>query len=238
LTGAFYWIPSAGLSAIIIDAVAPLVSHPRNTYQFFQVAPLEGVIFLAAVIITIFTSIEIGIYFSIAASAALLIVKIARPRGKFLGRVRVRQDEPNGTVQHRDVYVPLHPDGVRRSAINVEAPPPGVIVFRMEEAFLYVNASRYADQIADYARETTRNGQDYAATSQGDRPWNDPGPSRFAKRKHGEEEEKAAANASKPLLRAVVFDLAGVSNVDTTSIQNLIDLRCVSFPLLPPAYRC
>jgi hypothetical protein len=97
----------------------------------------------------------------------------------------------------------------------------------MEEAFLYVNASRYADQIADYARQTTRNGQDYSLTSQGDRPFNDPGPSRFAKRKEGAEAEKAAENAAKPLLRAVVFDLAGVSNVDTTSIQNLIDLRCV-----------
>ncbi|GAA5855608.1 hypothetical protein JCM8547_001614 [Rhodosporidiobolus lusitaniae] len=226
LTGAFYWISNAALAAVIIDAVAPLVSHPRNTYQFFKVSPLEGVIFLAAVIITIFTTIEIGIYFSIAASAALLLFRIARPRGKFLGRVRVRADESNST-KTRDVYLPLNPDGVRRSAIPVEAPPSGVIVFRMEEAFLYVNASRYADQIADYARETTRNGQDYSLTSQGDRPWNDPGPSRFAKRKLDQEAAKAAENAAKPLLRAVVFDFSGVSNVDTTSIQNLIDLRRV-----------
>ncbi|GAA5823562.1 hypothetical protein JCM11251_000681 [Rhodosporidiobolus azoricus] len=229
LTGAFYWIPNAGLAAVIIDAVAPLVSHPRATYGFFQVAPLEGVIFLAAVIITIFTSIEIGIYFSIAASAALLLFRMAKPRGKFLGRVRVRQEDRSGAVQARDVYVPLAPDGVRNSSVNVEAPPPGVIVFRMEEAFLYVNASRYADQIADYARLTTRNGQDYSLTSQGDRPWNDPGPNRFQKRKsHAETEAaKQAQNEAKPLLKAVVFDMAGVSNVDTTSIQNLVDLRRV-----------
>ncbi|GAA5907074.1 hypothetical protein JCM6882_005162 [Rhodosporidiobolus microsporus] len=229
LTGAFYWIPNAGLAAVIIDAVFPLISHPRATYGFFQVAPLEGVIFLAAVIITIFTSIEIGIYFSISASAALLLFRMAKPRGKFLGRVRVRQEDKAGSIQARDVYVPLTPDGVRNSTINVEAPPEGVIVFRMEEAFLYVNASRYADQIADFARQTTRNGQDYSLTSQGDRPWNDPGPNRFQKRKsHAEiEAAKAAANAAKPLLKAVVFDMAGVSNVDTTSIQNLVDLRRV-----------
>ncbi|GAA6031134.1 hypothetical protein JCM8097_004020 [Rhodosporidiobolus ruineniae] len=223
LTGAFYWIPNAALAAVIIDAVAPLVSHPRNTYQFFKVSPLEGVIFLAAVIITVFTSIEIGVYFSIAASAALLLFRIARPRGKFLGRVRV-----SGVEGSRDVYLPIEDDH-RKSAVKVDAPPPGVIVFRMEEAFLYVNASRYADQIADYAREHTRNGQDYSLVSQGDRPWNDPGPSRFSKSSRNADKFAAQqqANAEKPLLRSVVFDFSGVAQVDTTSVQNLADLRGV-----------
>lgn len=79
--------------------------------------------------------IENGIYFSIAASAALLLFRVAKPRGKFLGRVRVRQEEKDGSSQARDVYVPLNPDGIRNADIRVEAPPPGVIVFRMEEAF-------------------------------------------------------------------------------------------------------
>ncbi|GAA5970486.1 hypothetical protein JCM11641_007324 [Rhodosporidiobolus odoratus] len=229
LTGAFYWIPNAGLAAIIIDAVSGLVAHPRQTYGFFQVSPLEGAIFLIAVILTIFTSIEIGIYFSIAASAALLLVRIAKPRGKFLGRVKVRSDDsPTGS---RDVYLPLDPDGVRAPAVRVENPPPGIIVFRMEEAFLYVNASRYADQIAEYARLHTKNGQDYSLTSQGDRPWNDPGPNRFQAREGGKyaerERRRREENERKVGLRAVVFDFSGVSNVDTTSVQNLVDLRRV-----------
>ncbi|GAA6012130.1 hypothetical protein JCM10207_005140 [Rhodosporidiobolus poonsookiae] len=229
LTGAFYWIPNAGLAAVIIDAVAPLVSSPRNTYNFWLVSPIEAVIFLAAVIITIFTTIEIGIYFSVAASAALLLLRMAKPRIRFLGRVRVRNEEQDGTTQSRDVYVPLNPDGVRNPSVAVDAPPAGVIVVRMEEAMLYPNASRYADQIADYVREITRNGQDFSLTSQGDRPWNDPGPNRFQKKGRFAEQEalRAELNAQKPLLKSLVFDFSGVSNVDTTSIQNLVDLRRV-----------
>lgn len=37
----------------------------------------------------------------------------------------------------------------------------------------------------------------------------------------------AQIEASKPILRAVVFDFSGVSNIDTTSVQNLVDLRRV-----------
>ncbi|GAA5892716.1 SLC26/SulP family anion transporter [Sporobolomyces salmoneus] len=227
LTGAFYWIPSAGLSAVIIEAVGGLIASPRQTYSYWLVSPLECIIFLAAVIITFFTTIEIGIYFAIAASAALLLVRLAKPRGSFLGRVRVRQEDKDGETTVRDVYVPLRPVTPKDTSVVVEAPPEGVIVFRMEEAFLYVNASHFADQIQDHARETTRNGQDYSLTSQGDRPWNDPGPNRWQQKGNRAEIEKIKAeeNERKPLLRAVVFDFSTVSNVDTTSIQNLVDLR-------------
>jgi len=187
--------------------------------------------------------------FAIAASAALLLVRLAKPRGSFLGRVRVRQEDKSGDITVRDVYVPLRPVTPKDTAVVVEAPPEGIIVFRMEEAFreslffpilwrdshsdiffstiVYVNASHFADQIQDHAKETTRNGQDYSLTSQGDRPWNDPGPNRWQQKGNRAELEKIKQeeNERKPLLRAVVFDFSTVSNVDTTSIQNLVDLR-------------
>ena len=50
LTGAFFWIPSAGLSAIIIAAVGDLVAPPRVVYNFWRVAPLECLIWWAAVV--------------------------------------------------------------------------------------------------------------------------------------------------------------------------------------------
>lgn len=57
----------------------------------------------------------------------------------------------------------------------------------------------------------------------------DPGPLRWAKQKELAEGELSHAEieAQRPLLRAVVFDMASVSNVDTTSVQNLVDLRRV-----------
>lgn len=63
---------------------------------------------------------------------------VARPRGQFLGRVRIHSDTegPDAPLSQRDVYVPQHPDGVRNPHIIVEAPPPGVIIYRFEEAFV------------------------------------------------------------------------------------------------------
>ncbi|KAK4706104.1 solute carrier family 26 (sodium-independent sulfate anion transporter), member 11, partial [Phenoliferia sp. Uapishka_3] len=230
LTGAFYWIPNAALSAVIIHAVGDLIASPRQVYGFWKVSPIEAIIFLGAVIITVFTSIEIGIYSSVGASAALLLYRIARPKGQFLGRVRVRADiEGPAPLSQRDVYVPRQPDGIRNPNLRVDAPPPGVIIYRFDEAFLYPNASYYSDVILAYAKEHTRSGQDYTAGTPGDRPWNDPAPSRWAKQEvvGADGLTRAEANAGKPLLRAVIFDFSGVSNVDTTSVQNLVDLRRV-----------
>ncbi|GAA6051245.1 hypothetical protein JCM3770_005890 [Rhodotorula araucariae] len=229
LAPAFYWIPNAGLSAVIIEAVGTLIAHPRQTYMYWLVSPVEAIIFLVAVILTVFTSIEIGIYFSIAASAALLLVRMAMPRGKLLGRVRVRQERPTGTVDTREVWVPLTPPDVENPQVIVEAPPPGLIIFRMEESFLYINAAHYTDQLVAYAHQHTRNGQDYSLTPQGDRPWNDAGPNRFQQRKShiDTEARKAEENAGKPPLKAVVFDFGVVSHVDTTAIQGLVDARKV-----------
>lgn len=87
LTDAFYWIPNATLSAVIIHAVCDLMSHPRATWKLWLTSPLEAIIFVAAVVITVFVTIEAGIYFSISASAALLLLRIAKAKGEFLGRV-------------------------------------------------------------------------------------------------------------------------------------------------------
>jgi sodium-independent sulfate anion transporter 11 len=57
----------------------------------------------------------------------------------------------------------------------------------------------------------------------------DPGPLPWAKPEAEIDGQlnKAQLERAKPILRAVVFDFSGVSNIDTTSIQNLVDLRRV-----------
>jgi sodium-independent sulfate anion transporter 11 len=89
LTDAFFYIPNAVLSAIIIHAVADLVVSPRGAYAFWRVSPFEFFIWLAAVLVSVFSTIENGIYTSLAASLVLLLFRIAKPGGAFLGRVRV-----------------------------------------------------------------------------------------------------------------------------------------------------
>ncbi|OCH95306.1 sulfate permease [Obba rivulosa] len=217
LTPAFFWIPTAGLSAVIIHAVADLVTTPRQAYSFWRVSPLEFVIWLAAVLVTVFSTIEDGIYTSICASLALLLVRLARPRGYFLGKVTLtaRSQEKAET---RDVYVPLNPKpSLMNADVKVTPPAPGVIVYRFEESFLYPNSSLLNTILVDYVKAHMRRGKDMSLVSPSDRPWNDPGP------RPGQDENEE--NLKKPVLRAIVLDFSGVSQIDTTAVQSLIDTR-------------
>jgi sodium-independent sulfate anion transporter 11 len=78
LTPIFFWISQASLAAVIIHAVGDLIAGPRTLKKFWQANPVEFFIFWAGVIITIFSSIEIGIYVTIASSGALLLYRIAK----------------------------------------------------------------------------------------------------------------------------------------------------------------
>ena len=68
-------------------------------------------------------------------------------------------------VSYTYKWVPLsmkdtNPDKVHTRFINeridVEEPPPGVIVYRMNESFVYPNASAQTDNIIDYIKRNTR----------------------------------------------------------------------------------
>jgi sodium-independent sulfate anion transporter 11 len=215
---AFYWIPNATLSGLIIHAVADLVTSPKQSIAFWRVSPLEYLIFVGAVLWSVFYNIESGIYWSLVCSVVLLLFRIARPKGHFLGRVRIRTEDSEDAPT-RDVFVPIEEsgDGVTNRNVAVEPPPPGVIIYRFEESFLYPNASYINDRLVEYAKKNTRRGKDYSQIKKGDRPWNDPGP------KKGEEHTEE--DSHKPLLRAVILDFSAVANIDTTGVQNLVDAR-------------
>ncbi|KAI0818831.1 sulfate permease [Irpex lacteus] len=217
LTPAFFWIPNAGLSAIIIHAVADLVAPPKQVYNFWRVSPLEFCIWTAAVLVTIFSTIENGIYTSICTSAALLLVRIARPRGYFMGKLSLRSADHNAQ-ESRDVYIPLNPKAsLQNSAVKVLPPAPGVIVYRFEESFVYPNSSILNSEIVDYVKANMRRGVDVSKIRLADRPWNDPGP------RPGQDE--SAENNKKPELKAIVLDFSTVSQIDTTAVQALVDTR-------------
>nr|VWO98822.1 Diguanylate cyclase [Ganoderma boninense] len=215
LTPAFFWIPNAALSAVIIHAVADLVASPKQVFSFWRVSPLEFFIWAAAVLVTVFSSIENGIYTSICASLALLLVRLAHPRGYFLGKVTL--SEQRNPSETREVYVPLKERPGVLSPIKVVPPSPGVIVYRFEESVLYPNTSLLNDALVDYVKKHTRRGIDMSQIRMSDRPWNDPGP------KPGQDEN--AENLAKPALHAIVLDFSGVSHIDTTGVQSLIDTR-------------
>ena len=202
LTPAFFWIPTAGLSAVIIHAVADLIASPSQVYAFWRISPLEFFIWWAAVFVTIFSTIENGIYTSICSSLLLLLVRIAHPRGYFLGKVTLSDPQNRNTT--REVFLPLRPDGVTNSDVKVEPPSPGVIVYRLEESYLYPNCSIVNDVIVDHVKKHMRRGIDVSKIRPGDRPWNDPGPP------NNDAIAAQAVNDAKPELHAIVLDFSAM----------------------------
>ena len=215
---AFYWIPNASIAAIIIHAVADLVASPKQSYAFWRVSPLEYFIFVGAVLWSVFYTIESGIYWSLASSVVLLLFRIARPKGHFLGRIHINggSNLHDGEIGQREVYVPLEDDGITNRELDIDAPPPGIVIYRFEESFLYPNASYINDRLVDHVKSTTRRGRE-PPRRKGDRAWNDA-------RKQLSPDDQAIEDR-KPLLRAVILDFGGVANIDTTGVQNLIDTR-------------
>lgn len=209
LTPAFYYIPSAILAAVIIHAVSDLVSGPAFVMQLWRINPLELFTFVAAVVITFFTSVEYGIYVSVGLSIVILLIRIARPRYSVLGRIPINNSEKKEHDGHY-LYVPeTHPSLGKL----VEPVEPGVLVFRFDEALTYPNSSFVADRIIEQVRHRTRRGKPLSS-NKGDRPWND--------NSSPKEDELSAAN---PRLTAVVFDFATVNNLDSTGIQTLLDVQ-------------
>ncbi|KAJ5828352.1 Sulfate permease [Penicillium chrysogenum] len=238
LPALFFFIPKSSLSAVIIHAVGDLVTPPRITYQFWRVSPIDALIFLMGVIVIIFSTIETGIYCTISVSLAVLLFRLARARGQFLGYIQVHSvvgdhilnaskgdsntEFGDGTGMPRRIYLPTEHEGGTNPRIKIHQPAPGVFIYRVSEGFNYPNANHYTDHLVSHIFKETRRTNSQAWETTGDRPWNDPGPTR-AERKVLMAEE--APTSPLPTLRAIILDFAAVNNVDVTSVQNLIDVR-------------
>lgn len=176
LTAVFFYIPNAVLSAVIIHAVGDLITSPATCYQFWRVSPIDLIIFFIGVIVTIFTTIEIGIYTTVSVSAAVFGFRTLKATGRFLGKVKVRSVYGNGTqgspkdeynpgvqdstsstvaeggdfldeLSHRNLFLPIgHEDG-SNPEIEVESPYPGVFIYRFSEGFNYLSAFHYLDKL-------------------------------------------------------------------------------------------
>ncbi|CAM0142513.1 unnamed protein product [Umbelopsis sp. WA50703] len=211
LTPAFYYIPDSILAAVIIHAVSDLVSGPKFLKQLWHINPLELGTFVAAVIITFFTTVEYGIYVSVGLSIVILLVRIARPRYSVLGRIPLQRrpsDECEKTDNDRYIYVPTTHRSLRD---YVQPTPPGIICFRFDESLTYPNSGFISDKIIEYVRSNTRRGKPLPE-KKGDRAWND-------------NSTPESEDTNKTVLKALVFDFSGVNNLDSTGVQMLLDVQ-------------
>ncbi|KYK54258.1 sulfate permease II [Drechmeria coniospora] len=232
LTAVFYYIPNAALAAVIIHAVGDVITPPKVIVQFWRVSPLEVPIFMAGVLVTIFTTIEIGIYTTIGISFAVLVWRLFLSRGRLLGQARIRtikattanewsrerQEEAVTEEQGlslRTGFLALdHEDGSNPRVV-VQRPHPGVFIYRFAEGFNYPNSSRYLNHLTDTIFRETKRTDPSSLGKLGDRPWNDAGPRTL----------KLDDIDPRPTLKAVILDFSSVNNIDVTATQALIDVR-------------
>ncbi|KAF5963600.1 family sulfate permease [Fusarium coicis] len=239
LTAVFFYIPNAALAAVIIHAVGDLVTPPNTIYQFWRVSPIEVFIFFTGVTVSVFAQIEDGLYATVLLSGAVFIYRILKAKGRFLGKVKVHSvigdhvigDDHRkvvgeyGTIEDsdvsaRNVFIPLgHGDG-SNPEVEVDHPYPGIFIYRFSEGFNYPNANSSLDYLTDFIQSNTQRSSPEAFERPGDRPWNNPGPRKSAKRPVNSDPDSAL-----PTLKAVILDFSSVNNVDITSIQRLIDIR-------------
>ena len=241
----FYYIPRPVLAAVIIHAVIDLITSPNTLYQFWRVNPLEVFVFVIGVIISIFFTIEEGIYTTVGLSAAILLFRILKATGRFLGKVKVHSVlgdyvigdhhrdllgeygtfSPLASHTARNVFLPIgHSDG-SNPEIGVDNPYPGIFIYRFREGFNYPNASHTLDHLTTHILANTRRTNPNHYAKKGDRPWNDPGPSRLLLRSSQRKQSEVEKVDGLPTLKAIIFDFSSVNNVDITSVQSLIDVR-------------
>jgi sodium-independent sulfate anion transporter 11 len=234
LTPVFFWVPRACLAAVIIHAIFDMITPPSDLYEFWRISPLDVIVFFAGLVVTIFTSIENGIFATIALSLLLLLVRMFKSKGRFLGSVKVRSVEAIRLVKGiseplrseessllsrgslREVFIPLDRiDGVNPN-VRIRKPAAGFFIYRFSNGLNYQNSNYYMEQLIQAIREETRMTNPPVHEKAGDRPWNDPAP-RNANVEDGPD--------NRPTLKAIIFDFSTVQNVDLTAVQALIDTR-------------
>ncbi|KAK6360013.1 Sulfate permease 2 [Orbilia brochopaga] len=245
LTAVFYYIPNAALAGVIIHAVGDLITPPNVVYRFWRVSPVEVVIFFAGVFVSVFSSIENGIYTTIATSAALLLFRIAKARGHFLGRIRVQVvpsdnfsnetlgnygatgkkadpeikgvNERSGEADENSYHdVYLPIDHKDGSNPAIDLQSPFPGVFVFRFSEGYVYSNA-----AHYCDQLI----DYVQLKC--RRTSIDGSARLGDRPWNDKGPRrlTLADDHRPTLKAIILDFSAVNNVDITSVQTLIDTR-------------
>ncbi|KAL8830898.1 MAG: hypothetical protein Q9170_005529 [Blastenia crenularia] len=253
LPAVFFYIPNSVLSAVIIHAVGDLITPPNVVYQFWRVSPLEVPIFFAGVFVTVFSSIENGIYTTISVSAAMLLYRVLYARGRFMGKVKIHSvvgdhvlggegkssdsalDPRDPDRSARNIFLPVeHGDGSNPN-IQPESPYPGIFIYRFSEGYNYPNANHYLDHLIEVifqqTRRTNPNLYPRLGVSISNREMMRLDVMLTTEQDRpwndpGPRRGRAPEDHSdRPTLKAVILDFSSVNNVDITSVQHLIDVR-------------
>lgn len=220
-TPAFKYIPMASLCAIIAHSVTDLIFGPTVWRKFWELNPMELLIFACAYIISLFTRIDIAVYVPVVLSVLVQLYRSARPQYAILGRIdldpelgeitnekQTKQDyiEDMNEIDKLDNALFFSQDHPTLSSY-VQPVDAGIVCFQPQENIVFQNSAFVFDKLSEEIEKTTRRGK-LPAEKMGDRPWNNT--------------EGVGKSQLKPLLHSVVLDLSGVHQMDYSGMETLL----------------
>ncbi|KAK4948763.1 hypothetical protein LTR10_012768 [Elasticomyces elasticus] len=206
LAGAFYWIPKATLSAIVICAVFPIILSPRVFYQYWKTSFADFVGSMVSFWVTLFVSVEYGIAAAVGYSLVYILLRIAFTRVVHITPANIST-----------VYSNLPQGGTEVLEANILE---GTQIYQINESILFPNAYQIKSSILNQVKlcsAGTNTGHDERDREE-NRLWNQPRATKSSVR---------SSNSDRPLpiLKEVILDVRGVNYIDTTGIQALHDLK-------------
>ncbi|OBZ83939.1 putative sulfate permease C3H7.02 [Choanephora cucurbitarum] len=209
LTPAFYYMPDAVLAAVVIHAVSDLVSRLTYLRELWSSSPIELLVWIGAVVVTLFVDVQTGIYAAVGLSFGVLLYKLARPSVKVMGRVSLKRHPKDILSEAQFLYVDENDINFQGVLTHL---PKGLLVFQLSESIVYPNAEYVTDKIVHFVKQKTRCGNPNEINqSESQRHWNQTAPSSQA----------LQISMQLPVLQAVVFDFSAISRLDSSAIQAL-----------------
>ncbi|KAJ2977234.1 hypothetical protein NQ176_g4485 [Zarea fungicola] len=209
LAPALYWIPKATLSAIIIMAVAHLVSSPRLFYRYWRMSFIDFIASMLGFWVTLFTTTEIGLAASVGFCLVYTLLRLAFPT--WIG------------LSHTDTET-IHWSPRKHQASNGIDVPAEAYLVRYTEDLLFPNAERVKNAIVESvkvhfepASSATRDIND------SNRMWNTAGSKRIEKIRR--RKNIVPLRGDVVPLHHVVLDFTMVGFIDITGVLSLIELK-------------
>lgn len=230
LTPAFYYIPDAVLAAVVIHAVSDLASGSKYLKQLWRTSSIELIVWICAVLTTIFVDVQMGIYAAVGLSLAIMLFRFARPPVKSLTRISVKNSEnltsnelyldKFGNKAATDVYANKKNHYIYVDEMDpnfkehVMELPSGLLVLKVCDSILYPNAEHVSDAIVHKVKAKSRCGNNEEMNKKdSERPWN------YSSASQG------VNILQLPVLRAIILDFGAVCRIDSTGLENLVVVR-------------
>jgi sodium-independent sulfate anion transporter 11 len=218
LSDAFYWIPSATLSAVIVAAVWQIVLPARVFWAYWKVSFADFFGSMVTFWITLFVSVEIGIACGVGYSLVYILLHLAFTKVMLVDNNNLGKLYPSSKSSTEQVQRGL---------------PDDTMLFMLQDSILYPNATRISRQICDYIYTYTAGIHEQSASLDNNpnhptsrqRLWNDTRTHHVARLRHEASLNQPTSTTNLRLLNNVILDLTRATHIDTTGLQALDDMR-------------